>query len=138
MWNDNSIQYNYPYGQQPAWRQPTQNMPRMGVYNYGTQPPAANLQWIRVSGPQGARDVSVQPGGEAWIMDENRPVFYYKTSNEMGQSTTKAFRFEEISLDDTGNGLDMSRFVTREEIQIISDKLSRLEKFAADLGGVNE
>ena len=141
MWDNPQMQYGNPYGQQPGWRQPMQNMQRQMGYGFGQpqqpQPPAVNLKWIRVSGPQGARDVSVQPGCEAWIMDENRPVFYYKAANEMGQSTIKAFRFEEISMDDTGSTPDVSQFVTREELQAISEKLNKLEKFASDLGGVN-
>ena len=132
-----SNMYN-PYGQQPAWTRSAPNMPRNVGYGYPQmQNPAGNMQWIRVSGPQGAREVSLQPGAEAWIMDENRPVFYYKSANEMGQCTTKAFRFEEISLDDSGQAADMSQYVTRQEIQMISEKLSKLEKFATEMGGIN-
>lgn len=125
-----------PYGQQPSWRPPTP-MPRPN-YGYGAAPTASgNIQWIRVNGAQGARDVSVPPGGEAWIMDETRPVFYLKQANAMGQAVTKAFRFEEISMEDTGSGPDVSQFVTRQEMQTITEKLANLEKFASELGGVN-
>lgn len=137
---------NYPqYGQQPAWRQPASMpapmpapVPRQN-YGYGAaQPTSGNIQWIRVNGPQGARDVSVPPNGEAWIMDESRPVFYLKQANAMGQAVTKAFRFEEISMEDTGSGPDLSGFATKEDIAAIHQRLEKLDRFANELGGVVE
>lgn len=109
-------------------------MSRRSGYGYN-QP--QQMQWIRVNGIQGAREVSVQPGGEAWIMDESRPVFYFKQANAMGQTVTKAFRFEEISLDDAGTSMDASRFATKEDIEAIHQRLERLDKFANEIGGMN-
>lgn len=123
---------NYGYGQPTGW--PGDQMSRRSGYGYN-QP--QQMQWIRVNGIQGAREVSVQPGGEAWIMDESRPVFYFKQANAMGQTVTKAFRFEEISLDDAGTSMDASRFATKEDIEAIHQRLERLDKFANEIGGMN-
>ena len=131
MWENNPMPYGYApqnRGWAPAQRQ-------MG-YGYN-QPQTGNVGWIRVSGPQAVRDVSVPPGGEAWIMEENRPVFHYKQANDMGQTTTKSFRFEEISMEDTSAGPDMSKFATKEDLNAIHERLNRLDKFANDLGGMN-
>lgn len=134
-----------PYGQPATWRQPApmqmQAAPPMQRTAYGynqLQTMTGNIQWIRVNGPQGARDVSVPPNGEAWIMDESRPVFYLKQANAIGQAVTKAFRFEEIGMDDTGSGPDLSLFATKEDIAAINRRLEKLDKFANDLGGVTE
>lgn len=127
---------NYGYGQPGGWQ--NEQMQRRGMYGYGQQPQQmqSNMQWIRVNGAQGAREVSVQPGGEVWIMDESRPVFYFKQANAMGQTITKAFRFEEIGLDDAAN-MDTSKFATKEDLQAIHQRLERLDKFANEMGGIN-
>lgn len=116
--------YNMMYGNQ----QPIQ------------QPQPVNLQWIRVSGPQGARDVSVPPGGEAWIMDENRPVFYHKAADQIGQVSTRAFRFEEISMDAADSrpaAVDMSNVATKADIEAVNARLDRLDKYTQELGGIS-
>lgn len=125
---------NYVYGQPGGWQ--NDQMQRRGMYGYGQQQMQSNMQWIRVNGAQGAREVSVQPGGEVWIMDESRPVFYFKQANAMGQTITKAFRFEEIGLDDSAN-MDVSKFATKEDLQAIHQRLERLDKFANEMGGIN-
>lgn len=127
---------NYGYGQPAGW--PGDQMSRRSGYGYNQpQQMQGNMQWIRVNGVQGAREVSVPPGGEAWIMDESRPVFYFKQANAMGQTVTKAFRFEEISLDDTGAAMDAAKFATKEDIEAIYQRLERLDKFANEIGGMN-
>lgn len=134
MW-ENQMGMNYGGYGQGAW-QPGP-MQRRSAYGY-EQPQQSNMQWIRVKGPQAAHDVSVPPGGEAWIMDENQPVFYYKKANPMGQTETKAFRFEEISLDGAATaGIDMSRFATKDDILAINQRIERLDKFANEMGGIN-
>ena len=132
LWND----MNYGgYGR--GNYQPQQTQYR-GMYGYDRSMPQSNMQWIRVNGVQGARDVSVPPGGEAWIMDETRPVFYYKQANVMGQTEMKGFQFNEIDLNNASAGtVDMSNFATKQDIQNIHDRLARLDKFADEMGGIN-
>lgn len=139
MWGDNNQMYQ-PYGQPGMYRQPQR--PGYNAYNmmYGQpQQAAPNLQWIRVSGPQGAREVSVPPGGEVWIMDENRPVFYHKTADQIGQVSTRAFRFEEIGMDANAHtgALDMSNIATKSDLASINERLDKLDKFAQEIGGIN-
>ena len=131
MW-DNRMGVNYGGCVQDPWQRPGRS-----VYGYDRQP-QSNLEWIRVNGAQAVRDVNVAPGGEAWIMDTNQPVFYYKRANQMGQVETKAFRFEEIGLDGSEiAGIDMSRFATKDDLQAIHQRLERLDKFANEMGGIN-
>lgn len=52
------------------------------------------FDWIRVNTLDDVKNVSVQPGGKAWIMLQNDPVFVVKTADAMGLATTQAFRFE--------------------------------------------
>lgn len=127
--------YNsFGYGQPINW----QGDQRRNAYGYNQpQQTTSNMQWIRVNGVSGAREVSVQPGSEVWIMDESRPVFYFKQANAMGQTVTKAFKFEEVGLDDSVAGIDVSRFATKEDLAAINQRLERLDKFANEIGGMN-
>lgn len=91
------------------------------------QTPQQNVNWIQVSGIDGAKNQIVQPGTTAWMMDNNAPVFYVKSADAMGTATFKAFRFEEISPDamtapQQTQNFD-NRYVTRAEFQ---ELLSRL------------
>ena len=125
MWN------NYPdYQGQNAWGRP-QGAQRGAYGGYGQNGP--NMQWIRVRGVSGAREVTVPPGGEAWIMDETRPVFYFKQADAMGQSHLKAFRFEEIEPDEPP-----ARYVTHEDMGAVMERIGRLEERFGQMGGGNE
>lgn len=91
------------------------------------QMPQQNVNWIQVSGIDGAKNQIVQPGTTAWMMDNNAPVFYVKSADAMGTATFKAFRFEEISPDvmtapQQTQNYD-NRYVTREEFQELLTKL---------------
>ena len=133
MWND--AQMGMPYGgYMPQQRMYAQRQSAYGGYGQAQMTAPGNMTWIRAHGVQGAREISVPPGGEAWIMDEDRQVFYFKRADEMGQSQIKAFRFEEIPLD---GAPDAARYATREDFDAIAQRIEKLEKFAGELGGVN-
>lgn len=87
--------FNTPYnpgytpaltGQQPTPQQP-QNAPQ-------TQ---SNVPWIQVPNIEAARNVIVQPGQQAWIMNQNKQEFYFKYADAMGVATQKYFRFSEFN-----------------------------------------
>lgn len=91
------------------------------------QVPQQNVNWIQVSGIDGAKNQIVQPGTTAWMMDNNSPVFYVKSADAMGTATFKAFRFEEISPENmsapTSPHINMDNYVTREEFNALLSKL---------------
>lgn len=93
------------------------------------QPPAPqqNVNWIQVAGIDGAKNQIVQPGGTAWLMDNNAPFFYVKSVDNMGTATLKAFRFEEVSTDaltaPQTPSVNMDKYVTREEFDALLAKL---------------
>ena len=71
---------------------------QMGMYSQPVQQaPTSNVNWIPVAGIEGARNQIVQPGQTAWLMDNNQPIFYVKSVDNMGSASFKAFRFEEIT-----------------------------------------
>lgn len=59
--------------------------------------PKQNVNWIQVSGVEGARNHIVQPGNEAWLMDNNAPYFYVKSVDGVGKCTFRIFHFDEVA-----------------------------------------
>jgi hypothetical protein len=98
----------------------------------GTQTPvpAQNVTWIPVNGLQGAKDHIVQPNQTAWLMDNNDMKFYVKTSDSLGVTSLKAYRFEEIT-DQAGNTtpqqqIDFSQYVSRAEFDSLKERIDKL------------
>lgn len=93
------------------------------------QPAMQNVSWIPVSGYQGAKDHIVQPNATAWMMDNNEPVFYVKSADNLGTTTFKAYRFEEIA--EPGQPMqtpqiDMSKYVQRDEFESLKEQIDKL------------
>lgn len=123
---------NYmPPPQIPSMQMP-QQMPQQ------TQQPAqqSNISWIYVNGVQGARDQIVQPGQTVWMMDNNDPVIHVKAVDGMGTATLKSFQLLELNPQQQSAAAqpDLSQYATRAEVQNLAD---RLQKFEAELGGLN-
>ena len=107
------------------------------MYNYYPQPnanqftpsiqmPQTNVNWIRVNGIESAKSQVVPPNSTMWFMNTNEPIFYVKTADNLGVSTIKAYRFEEITSDTKET---RSEYVTKEEIEnIIEAKINELAK----------
>lgn len=135
MWGNGQMDY----APQPRWQGgQMQRQGGYGGYGYNAQPQqVGNMQWIRVHSAQEAREVSVQPGCEAWIMEDERPVFYFKRADAMGQVTVKAFRFEEIGMESAASASmpDMSQYATKADLEGIYSRLERLDRFASAARG---
>ena len=100
-----------------------------------TQQPAANVTWIYVNGMSGARDQIVQPGQTAWMMDNNDPVIYVKSVDQMGSASLRGFRLEEISA--RAGAPETTQYSN--ELSAMNERISRLESayngLVNDLGG---
>ena len=61
------------------------NQPQSGSWGQQSAPaPTQNVDWIRVSGIDGAKNQIVQPGQTVWMMDNNEPYFYVKSADNVG------------------------------------------------------
>lgn len=85
--------------------------------------------WIQVATAQQVEQVNVQPGGKAWVMVQNAPVFALRVADNMGLVTTDYYRFEKIDQNaatgDTGSAQNAGNGMTREEVDaLISERLS--------------
>lgn len=91
-----------------------------------------NVNWIYVSGVDGAKNQIVQPGQTAWMMDNNEPYFYVKSVDGVGSSTFRIFQFaevQEVTPEQTAQPqIDMSGYVQRDEFEQLKN---RLEQFTS-------
>lgn len=83
-----------------------------------------NVNWIRVSGIEGARSQLVQFGSTVWMLDNNLPFIYVKSVDKMGTPDIKAYRFEEVPIDALTNTSNTSEYVTRQEFNALLEKLN--------------
>lgn len=84
-----------------------------------------NVNWIQVTGIDGARNQIVQPGTTAWMMDNNAPYFYVKSVDGVGSVTFKAFEFHEVQANNPQPVVENmdAKYVTREEFNKLLDTL---------------
>lgn len=108
------------WGQQNASVQSTQQ-----------QSQSQNVEWIQVSGIEGAKNQIVQQGCTAWMMDNNQPYFYVKSVNKIGSPEFHAFFFQEVSeaelnqqmIQPAQPQIDMSQYVQRGEFDALKAQL---------------
>ena len=72
---------------------------------------------IWVQGVEGAKAYQMNPNSILQLMDsENDGIFYIKISDNIGMTTLRVFKYEEINNTRTPQ-IDTSQFVTRQELQ---------------------
>ena len=108
MFNSYYNAYQTPYNafNQPFTAQSTQG----NIFSY-------------VNGLEGAKAFLMPPNGKAVLMDSDNPIFYFKSSNEMGQSSIRIFRFEEIKENENN-----VTYASEEEIKALKERVDNLEK----------
>lgn len=97
--------------------------------------PAQNVDWIRVSGIDGAKNQIVQPGQTAWMMDNNEPYFYVKSADNVGSCTFRIFQFAEVQEvaqeQPEQPQIDLSQYVQRgefEQLKALIEQLTNAQK----------
>lgn len=117
--------YANPYNPYMAMQNQQGNFPKT-MPNQPTQAPSpatSNVDWIRVNNMADIQNVSVQPGQKAWIMLTNEPVFAVKTANDMGLTSTQAFRFEPY----TEEAKPDVAYATKEDIAVLQSEIEELK-----------
>lgn len=92
--------------------------------------PAQNVDWIRVSGIDGAKNQIVQPGQTVWMMDNNEPYFYVKSADNVGSCTFRIFQFTEVQEvapeQPEQPQIDLSQYVQRGEFEQLKALIEQL------------
>lgn len=129
----------------PAYPAPTvPQRPYTGIYGanngmsqgVGMQapqlPPAqtqqSNVPWIQVPNIEAARNVMVQPNQTAYMMNQNAPEFYVKSTDQMGVATLRCFAFQEFN---------PTEQAAKEVLSAQADKLVSREEFTQFAQAVN-
>lgn len=126
-------QFNAPMGpqnaQQGLFSQPMpQPAPAPAVQQTGPD-------WVPVTDIKQVEQVQVAPGGKAWVMLQNEPIFALRVADQMGLVTTSYYRFEKIDPAAMSTPASSQEFVTRAEFQRFVESLRApiAEQPAADL-----
>ena len=136
MLNQQMAQLEQEYAQKKAnIMQNFYSQQRGGNWNQqNTQPEkqqssGQNVNWIYVSGIDGAKNQIVQPGQTAWMMDNNNPYFYVKSVDGVGSSTFRIFQFAEVqdvAEEQTAQPqIDMSQYVHRDEFDALKAQIDQ-------------
>lgn len=111
--------------QQNSWNQ-------QNAQTQNTQPlaqPVQNVNWVYVSGIDGAKNQIVQPGQTVWMMDNNDPYFYVKAVDGVGSSSLRIFQFseaQEVEQEQPTQQIDLSDFVPRGEFDALKAQVEQL------------
>ena len=82
-----------------------------------------NINWVQ--GIEGAKAFQLMPNSTTMMLDsENEGIFYIKVSDNVGMCMLRTFKYEEITnfCKKQENDVDMSQYITRDELQSILDK----------------
>lgn len=118
--------YSYqPYGQR-NFMQPQQTMAQPQMQQQAQPQPAqyeAPIQDIRFVTSEEAKAFIVMPNSKALLIDKNGGVAHLKTADNMGQSVTQYFKFEQVNADGTPlkpqepiPQVDFNQFAKREDL----------------------
>lgn len=107
------------------------NQPQGGGWgSQGATAPIQNVDWIRVSGIDGAKNQIVQPGQTVWMMDNNEPYFYVKSADNVGSCTFRIFQFlevQEVTQEQPSQPqIDLSEYVQRGEFEQLKAMMEQI------------
>lgn len=117
--------YAYPNYGQRNYMQPQQQMSQPQMQQQVQQPMQYEIpiQDIRFVTSEEAKAFIVMPNSKALLIDKNGGVAHLKTADNMGQSVTQYFKFEQVNADGTplkpqenAPQVDYSQFVTKKEL----------------------
>lgn len=82
---------------------------------------------ITVAGLSEARGFNLNPGESIVLVDANDDVFYIKECDEIGKSTTRSFKYEEVQLEETPGA------VSKKEFDKLSSDVSELKTMMKEI-----
>ena len=140
--------YGYPTYNNRQYMQPQQQMVQQQMQQQVQQQMQYEtpIQDIRFVTSEEAKAFIVMPNSKALLIDKNGGVAHLKTADNMGQSVTQYFKFEQVNADGTplkpqepAPQIDFDKFVAKDELpkygfvtqdqfNAIIDKLELMQK----------
>lgn len=113
--------YGYPMPSQSGFIGQGMSQPPQQAQSQQSGP-----DWVMAPTIKDVEHVNVPPGGKAWVMVQNEPLFALRTADQMGLVTTSYYRFEKY--DPAAQPAEAApSYITREELE------QRLTAFAESL-----
>ena len=81
------------------------------------------LQAYYVNGYESAKAFQTLPNTNVLLMDNDNPMIYVKSTNNIGQSSIKAYEVKEVDVDSLGNS---SKFVTKDDFNKAIDDIKSM------------
>lgn len=82
---------------------------------------------ITVDGVAEARSFNLAAGESVVLIDANNDFFYIKECDDIGKSTTRSFKYEEVELEETSGA------VSKKEFERLSGDVKDLKKMMKEL-----
>ena len=94
---------------------------------YQTRTSYMTNQYAYVNGIEGAKAYLMNPNQTILLMDSDNPIFYLKSSNQLGQSSIRTFKFEEIKEGPT----NYQGYLLKSDLEPFIKRLEALEQGGA-------
>ena len=136
--------YGYPTYMRQNYMQPQMVQQQMQPQQQAQQPYETPIQDIRFVTSKEAEAYIVMPNSKALLIDKNGGVAHLKTADNMGQSVTQYFKFEQVNADGTplkpqeptpqvdfaqfAKKEQLANFVTLEQHKALLEKLEAMQK----------
>ena len=100
-----------------------------------TTTPTNNIVWVQ--GIEGAKAWQLNPNSMIILLDsEQEGKMYIKVSDNIGLSTLRIFNYvEEVSTPSNTSNIDLSQYVTKEELATLVKELTRNEQSISTTAG---
>ena len=109
-----------------------------GYQNYGMQPPYMGMtpqptlraNTLQYASEEEIRAYILPQNSQILAMDREKPLFYIKSTDELGRSVMNVYKFEKITpqAQPQTSAPDLSAYATREDFKPILERLEKLEK----------
>ncbi len=97
-------------------------------YNNMYQSRNINNQYAYVNGIEGAKAYLMNPNQTILLMDSDNPIFYLKSSNQLGQANIRIFEFKEVLQNQSNN----QGYLLKSDLEPILRRLEAIEKGATN------
>lgn len=116
---------NNPYGVNPY-----ANNPYGGYAPMSPPTPTIKPNTLQYATEEEIRAYILQPNSQVLAMDREKPLFYIKSTDELGRSSFTVYRFEKATAtEQTPTATqDLSKYATKDEFKPIFERLEKLEK----------
>lgn len=95
----------------------------MNNYGYFNQQPIMPTNsYAFVNGIEGAKSYPVPPNKTILLMDSDNPIFYFKSSNDLGQCSIKTYEFKEITTQQDNN----QKYVLKSDFDELKNKVEEM------------